>query len=190
MADPRPMDGEAPGDLIRRFLVSDVMATPVFTARPKESLLAAARTMRARHVSGLPVVDEKRRVLGVLSEKDIVGALDKRTGVLRPRGVLDLLLASYASKGEDAVQLALTGLLRIPVEKAMTKPAATVESDDSLGEARRVMRQYSINRLPVVEKGALVGIVTREDILEVLDPAKPGRRRYARGPRPPAETDP
>lgn len=182
------MPEESSSDLIRRYLVGDIMASPVFTARPTESLLAAARTMRTRHVSGLPVVDEKRRVLGVVSEKDIVGALDKRTGVGRPRGVLDLLIACYDPQGKDPLERALGGLLSLTVAQAMTAPAATVEVDDSLGEGLRLLRQYSINRLPVVRDGALVGILSREDILEVLDrgnsDAPKSRRKFARGPSP------
>jgi CBS domain-containing protein len=174
------MSAPLPSDLLRPYLVEDVMTRHVYTAWPGESLLSAAQTMRTHHVSGLPVVDAEHRVVGVLSEKDIVGALDRQVGIGHPRGVLDILLASYEPKRRDLLQRSVAALLNGEVRDAMTHPAATVESDASLGEVWRLLGQYEVNRLPVVRNEALVGIITRQDVLEILKPAaptEPARRR-------------
>ncbi len=174
------MSAQLPSDLLRPYLVEDLMTTHVYTAWPGESLLSAAQTMRSHHVSGLPVVDPQNRVVGVLSEKDIVGALDHQVGIGHPRGVLDILLASYQPKRKDLLQRSVAALLNGVVRDAMSHPAATVDADASLGEAWRLLGQYSVNRLPVVRNETLVGILTRQDVLKILHagaPAPPPRRR-------------
>jgi CBS domain-containing protein len=159
-------------DLLRPFLVEEVMTSPVYTARPDESLLEASRTMRQHHVSGLPVVDADGAVLGVLSEKDIVRALDHQVGVGHARGILDLLLAGYEPKRKDLLERSVAALLNGVVKDAMSRPAATVDEDAPLSEAWHLLRQYSVNRLPVVRGARLCGIITRQDLLAVLEPPK------------------
>jgi CBS domain-containing protein len=176
-----------PSDLLRPYLVEDVMTRHVYTAWPGESLLSASETMRSHHVSGLPVIDPEQRVLGVLSEKDIVAALDRQVGIGHARGIIDILLASYEPKRKDILQRSVAALLNGVVKDAMSHPAATVEADSSLGEAWRLLGQYSVNRLPVVRNGVLVGILTRQDVLSVLkNPPQPARsgRRAATRPKP------
>jgi len=158
-------------DLLRPFLVEEVMTTPVYTAGPDESLLSAARTMRSHHVSGLPVVDAKGRVLGVLSEKDIVSTLDHQVGVGHARGILDILLAGYEPKRKDLLQRSVAALLNGVVKDAMSQPAATVDEDAPLSEAWHLLRQFSVNRLPVIRGDRLAGIITRQDVLKVLEKA-------------------
>ena len=167
-------------DLQRPFLVAEVMTTPVFTARPDESLLSAARTMRSHHVSGLPVVDARGRVLGVLSEKDIVGTLDHQVGVGHARGILDILLAGYEPKRQDLLQRSVAALLNGVVKEAMSHPAVTVDEDAPLSEAWHLLRQFSVNRLPVLRVNRLTGIITRQDVLERLETAAPVRARVVK----------
>jgi CBS domain-containing protein len=156
-------------DLLRPYRVEEVMATPVHTARADESLLSAAKTMRVHHVSGLPVVDPIGHVLGVLSEKDIVRALDHQVGVGHARGILDILLAWYEPKQKDALQRSVAALLNGLVKDAMSKPAITVDAGAPLADAWRLLRQNTINRIPVTRNGVLAGIVTRQNVLGVLD---------------------
>jgi CBS domain-containing protein len=171
-------------DLLRPYLVEEVMSSPVYTAQPKESLLAAARTMRTHHVSGLPVVDGEGVVVGVLSEKDIVGVLDHQVGIGHARGILDILLAGYEPKHHDLLERAVAALLNGVVSDAMSHPAATVEADAPLSEAWHLLRQFSVNRLPVMRAGRLSGILTRQDVLEILEsvPSAPKGGRAHRAP--------
>jgi len=156
-------------DLLRSYRVEEVMVTSVHTARADESLLSAAKTMRTHHVSGLPVIDPIGHVLGVLSEKDIVSKLDHQVGVGHARGILDLLLAWYEPKQKDALQRSVAALLNGLVKEAMSTPAITIAADAPLAEAWHLLRKHTINRIPVVRNGVLAGIVTRQNVLGVLD---------------------
>ena len=174
-----------PSDLLRPYLVEDLMTTPVYTARPDESLLSAARTMRQHHISGLPVVDPEGRVLGVLSEKDIVRTLDRQVGVGHARGILDILLAGYEPRRQDLLKRSVAALLNGLVHEAMSHPPATVEADAPLSEAWHLLTLYSVNRLPVVRDGLLTGILTRQDVLHVLDsPRSPTTASAKKAARP------
>jgi CBS domain-containing protein len=165
-----------PSDVLRPYLVEDLMTKHVYTARPNESLLSAAQTMRSHHISGLPVVSPPGKVVGVLSEKDIVGELDRQVGVGRARGILDILLASYGLKRKDILERSVDALLKGFVRDAMSHPAATVEADSLMSEAWRLLRLYSVNRLPVLRNDSLVGIITRHDVLKLLRNEAPAVR--------------
>jgi CBS domain-containing protein len=173
------MSGILTSDRLRPYQVDEVMSKPVHTAWPQESLLSAAQTMRSHHISGLPVVDPQKHVVGVVSEKDIVAALDRQVGIGHARGILDILLASYEPKRKDLLQRSVAALLNGVVKDAMSHPAVTVDSDASLGEAWRLLGRYSINRIPVVRDDTLVGILTRQDVLSIL-----GRSSSATPPAP------
>ncbi|HEY7792913.1 MAG TPA: CBS domain-containing protein [Gaiellaceae bacterium] len=138
--------------------VKDVMTTDVVTLKPDSSLKDAARTLVERGISGLPVCDEKGRVVGVLSEADL---LYKEAGPPRPYRLLERLteprtLDAYVKP--DAMS----------VREAMTRPAVTIGSNRPLAEAARLLVAKRLKRLPVVDDGALVGIVTRADLVRAF----------------------
>ncbi len=155
------------------YTVRDVMTRKVVAVAPDASLATAAGLMSRYRVSGLPVVGPSRRVLGVISQKDIIRVLHDGTGLRLPGSVFDLILSS----GRDApAGIAGEGrrlLERLRVRSAMRRPAITVSPDASLDEAVRALIAGRINRLPVVEGGYVVGIVTRHDLLTGLTPEEP-----------------
>jgi CBS domain-containing protein len=138
--------------------VRDVMTTDVVTLKPESSLKDAATVLVERRISGVPVCDEGGHVVGVLSEEDL---LHKEAGPPRPHGLLEWLteprkLAAYVKP--DATS----------VGEAMTQPAVTIGPKRPLAEAARLMVAKGINRLPVVDDGTLVGIVTRADLVRAF----------------------
>ncbi len=153
------------GDRARALTVRAIMTREVVTARPTWSLLRAARTLREKRVSGLPVLDDTDRVVGVLSERDILADLDRSVGVGSVRGVLDLLLESEARTTISRFDQCLRRLEHARVSEAMTRRVVTVDPDASMGEAARILRTFSVKRLPVVDEGRLVGILTRQNIV-------------------------
>ena len=157
-----------PSDRPRALTVRQIMTSEVFTAGPSWSLLDAARLMRDKHVSGLPVLDEHDRLVGILSEWDILADLDRAVGIGTVRGILDLLLE--AEKGQTAARLeqCLRRLERGHVSEAMVRRVVSVDPEASMGEAARMLRVYSVNRLPVLDGDRLVGIVTHENIVDAL----------------------
>jgi len=141
------------------------MSHPVITVRPEASLEAAASLMSTHGVSGLPVVDRRPRLVGVLSQKDVVRVLHERAGLSLPGGIFDLILDSTKARRRDLPKECRTILATTRVRSAMSARPITVQPQVSLDDAIRRLMEHEINRLPVVENGVLVGIVSRHDLL-------------------------
>jgi CBS domain-containing protein len=154
--------------------VAEIMTQLVMTTTPDASLEEAARLLRECHVSGLPVVDAEDRVVGVVSEKDIVRMLHKAAGVGHARGLLDVLLESAPAKGESVLTVCRRRLRNTRVREVMSRPVVAVEPQTSLIEAAQLMKRKGVNRLPVLDaRQRLVGIVTRCDIVGDLSATAP-----------------
>jgi CBS domain-containing protein len=136
--------------------VREIMTETVIAVRPEASLKEAARLLAEKGISGLPVVADGT-LLGVLSDGDV---LFKERGPLGLSGVLRLL-DQYGIDGELKLEART-------VADAMTLPAVTIEPDRSVSAAAALMLEQRVHRLPVVEDGALVGIVTRGDLVRAF----------------------
>lgn len=140
------------------MLVRDVMTENVFTVTPDTSLKLVATRMLEYGVSGMPVVDDGDRVVGVVSETDV---LYKERPAPDRKGVVDWLV-HYA---EDPPQAKLDART---AGDAMTTPAVTIPSGRAVEDAATLMLDLRIDRLPVVDSGRLVGIVTRSDLVRAF----------------------
>jgi CBS domain-containing protein len=143
----------------RTVTVSEVMTRDVVFLTPETPLKDAAVVIAERGVSGVPVSDQEGRVVGVLSETDL---LVKQGGPPHRVGGLFHWLVETASAPDAAKLRART------VGEAMTAPAITIEPDQPVTEAARRIVERQVNRLPVVEDGRLVGIVTRADLVRLF----------------------
>ncbi|MEY2833378.1 MAG: hypothetical protein RLZZ574_2637, partial [Cyanobacteriota bacterium] len=115
----------------------DLMSSPVRTIRPDTTIKEAQRTLLRYGHSGLSVVDESDRLVGIISRRD-----------------LDLAIHH--------------GFDRSPVKGYMSRNLRTIVPDTSLPEIQSLMVTYDVGRLPVLEAGELIGIVTRTDVLRQL----------------------
>ena len=137
--------------------VRDVMTSQVVSVRPATHLKDLARLLSERRISGVPVVDEDGELVGMVSEADLVA---KQVGrPLSRRTPLDWIFGERPSPWEQRTRAATT------VGQAMTAPAITVGADRPLREAAALMVDRGVNRLPVIESGRLVGIITRADLV-------------------------
>jgi CBS domain-containing protein len=148
--------GEKPKGGIMK--VRDVMNTNVFTAHADMSLKQVATRMLEYGISGMPIVDGEGSVVGVLSETDIL--FKERTAPVR-EGLVDWLV----HYGEDPPAAKLNART---AGQAMTSPAVTITPRRSVAEAAELMLDLGIDRLPVVDAGELVGIVTRADLVRAF----------------------
>ena len=138
--------------------IRDVMTTPVVGVRPETPLREVAQLLIDHRISGLPVVNEDGTVVGIVSEADFL-IKEQGADAVRHRRLAWILGESRESRSQLAKVAALTA------GEAMTAPAITVSSNCRMAEAAAIMTSHRVNRLPVVEDGRLVGIVTRADLV-------------------------
>jgi CBS domain-containing protein len=141
------------------MLVRDLMSPAVHTFEPGTSLRAAAGALVAKGISGAPVCSADGKVVGVLSESDIVF---KEQGADTERGRVLAWLSDALAGDLIAKQSART------VGEAMTSPAITIRPGASIAAAARTMTTRGVNRLPVVDGERLVGILTRADLVRAF----------------------
>ncbi|MGO8960107.1 MAG: CBS domain-containing protein [Streptosporangiaceae bacterium] len=136
--------------------VRDVMTTRVISVRKDASFRDMAAMLRSSRISAFPVIDDTDRVIGVVSEADL---LVKEA--VQAEGAS--LLAALRHIREDAKAAGVTA------GDLMTSPAVTVGPDALVEEAARLMYDRRIKRLPVVNaSGRLLGIISRVDVLAVF----------------------
>jgi len=139
--------------------VRDVMTPTVITVKEDTPFEAIAAALREHRVSAFPVLDEASRVIGVVSESDLLAKL------------------ALGMQDDAVVPGMITGILRrqqllkahaVTAAELMTSPAYTAAPGDSVEQAARIMYLRNVKRLPVVDSGGcLAGIVSRADVLAV-----------------------
>jgi CBS domain-containing protein len=137
--------------------VNEIMTANVATVSQNVTLKEVAELMVERGVAGIPVTNAEGRVLGVVSEADIIV---KVAGRPESAGIIGSILAP---KQLDERRLAAT-----TAGEAMTAPAVTIDAEQSVGEAARLMVERAVNRLPVLADGKLVGILSRADLVRAF----------------------
>jgi CBS domain-containing protein len=167
-----PPDGRAtPGRTPREALgfygyrVKDVMTRPVVGVDADASLAEAAARMSRKGISGLPVLAKGGRLVGVLSQKDLLRVLSERAGLRVPGGILDLVLSPGSEARPDLAERCRRVLDATRVRAVMSRPARSIGPEVLLDDAVRLLVAQKINRLPVVSGRRVVGIVTRTDLL-------------------------
>jgi CBS domain-containing protein len=150
-------------DCDRRTIVkaSDVMTQQVVSVRPEASINSAARLMLASRISGLPVIDEHRDLVGIVTESDFLRRAEAGTERKRARW-LELLLGP-GRLAADYVQSHGR-----KVAEVMTRDPVSIMEEAPLDEVVRLMEKHRVKRLPVVRDGKVVGIVSRANLLHGL----------------------
>jgi CBS domain-containing protein len=136
-------------------IVRDVMTTHVVAVRKSATFKDMVTQMREQRVSAFPVIDDDNKVVGVVSEADL---LTKEALEFSGPGRISTML-HHREQGKAA---------GVTAEDLMTKPPVTVGPDDLVSAAARLMYSRRVKRLPVVDDdGRLAGIVSRVDVLSV-----------------------
>ena len=138
----------------------EVMSRNPIAVPADAGLAEALRLMFDHRVSGLPVVDGKAELIGILTEGDLLRRSELSTEGQRSRW-LDLLMT-----GRLASDYVRTNTRR--VSEIMTRDVVSVAEDTPLTEVVRQMERHRIKRVPVLREGALIGIVSRADLLHAL----------------------
>jgi CBS domain-containing protein len=146
------------GQVIQMMTVRDAMTRSVLTVPLIAPLREVAQVLVDNAISGVPVVDVDGTVLGVVSEADLL-VKEQGPGAIRHRPLARFIGESKAARAQ------LVKLEAVTAHEAMTAPAVTITSGRPIHEAAAIMTARRVNRLPVVDDGRLVGIISRADLV-------------------------
>src|SRR5512137_1902554 len=150
--------------------VRDVMNVKPVTVQAEAFVSEAARLLRENKISGMPVLDGEKLV-GVVSESDLLRLLsvEESEGGLWLPSPFEVFEVPFRDLVKwEKMHAAIDEIPRKKVGMVMSRNLHDVGPDDEIEEAAGIMTRHRINRLPVVEDGRLVGIVTRGDIISGL----------------------
>ena len=145
----------------------DVMVSPVITVKPSFSVKEAAKTFLERRISAAPVVDDQGKLVGIVSEGDLMhraeaGTERQRSWWLRALTAEETLAAEYVKAHARKVA------------DVMTRDVITAAPDTPLHEIAALLEKNSIKRVPIVKNGQLVGVVSRANLIQAVASTRKG----------------
>jgi CBS domain-containing protein len=147
------------------MIVADVMSRTVVTVMPGHSIPHAAQIMLDHKVSGVPVVDGDDRLVGILTEGDVLRRVEYGVTGPQPHWI-------QSSASEGAARDFVKSRSRRVVD-VMTTPVVTVTETTPLADVAVMFGTRGIKRAPVLRDGRLVGVVSRADLLRIIAAARP-----------------
>ena len=139
----------------------DVMVSPVISVKPSCTVKEVAQTLLERRISAVPVLDDKGKLMGIVSEGDLMHRAE--IGTQRRHSWWLRVLT-----GDDALAAEYTKAHARTVADVMTRDVITASPDTPLHEIAALLERHSIKRVPIVTDGALLGIVSRANLLQAL----------------------
>ena len=146
------------------MLAKDIMTREVHAARPDDKVERITHLMLDNKISGIPVVDDRDHVVGIITEKDLM----IRAKELRVPFYVTLFDSIIFLENPIRFNNEVKKYTATKVKDAMTTKVITVDEDTPVSDVVKVMQDKRINRVPVVRNHKLVGIITRNDVLKVL----------------------
>lgn len=127
----------------------------------ESTLLDAAKFIFGHHHKGIPVINKAKKVIGFITEQDIMAQMFPSEA--------DLMEDYVHERDFEAMEKNLANVLTKKVKKVMSKNVITIHKDDPLLKAESIMKLKDISRLPVIDdKGVLIGIISKGDIFRAL----------------------
>lgn len=142
------------------MLLRDIMTRELVTVHETDSLAEAARLIIEHRIAGLPVLDARDRLVGIISEKDILREMHPH--------FYQLLESPSPALNSAALEADFKDIASIRVADAMAIRPRTAPPTMPLIEAASIMTVYNIRRLPVIEGARLVGLVSQGDVYQAL----------------------
>ena len=148
------------------LIVGDIMDPDPVTAAPDDDVETVVRLLRTHELAGVPVVNSAGRPIGIVTEADLV-LTDGDADLYLPH-YIELMGGIVFLERLRRFEARLRKAAALKVKDLMTPDPLTIEVGADVHEAGRVIVRSGHNRLPVIEHGRLVGIVTRVDVLEAV----------------------
>ena len=146
--------------------VKDIMTRELITVSPETEIVHATKLLLENRINGVPVTDEKGKLVGVLCQSDLI-AQQKKLPVPSFFTLLNGLIPLISKK---QLEKQVRKIAAITVAQAMTPNPVTVQPDMNIEEVAALMVDHNFHTIPVVDEGELVGIVGKEDMLRTLMP--------------------
>ncbi|MBR0766573.1 CBS domain-containing protein [Bradyrhizobium japonicum] len=145
----------------------DVMVSPVITAGEDATVQDVAKTMIARRISAVPIVDKAGKLVGIVTEADLIGRIE--AGTERPYSWWLHMLSGDRAMAADYVKSHAT-----KISDVMTREVKTANPDTPLIDIAELFETHDIKRVPIVNQaGDLIGIVSRANIIQAVASARP-----------------
>ncbi|MGR3179253.1 MAG: CBS domain-containing protein [Candidatus Anammoxibacter sp.] len=139
--------------------VGDVMKKDIHSVKRDTTIMEIVKILCINRISGIPIVDDENHIIGIISEKDVLRAM-------------------YPSQAEyyedpscrnfDEIEQRYANIISMNVEQIMNRNTITTSPDEPLLKASSTMLVRKIRRLPVLDNGKLVGIITQSDIHQAI----------------------
>lgn len=146
----------------------EIMTTKPITVSPQTDIIQAARLLLDHRINGLPVVDDKGKLVGIICQSDLI-TLQKR---IRMPSVFALLDSFIPIRSLKTIDKEMEKITAATVAHAMTADPIVINPETGLEEIATLMVEKSLHTLPVVHEGKLIGVVGKEDVLSTLMPGK------------------
>lgn len=153
-----------------KLKVRDLMTTQVVTLKPDDTVKKAVIKFALDNISGAPVVDNRNHLLGILSENDVLNIILNYQVRLEADNSSDVML-NYpmdSALEDEKLRSVSDEISNMAVSDIMTRTVLSTTPDTTIMEVLKAMIEMKVNRLPVIEKGVLVGVITRGDIIFAL----------------------
>lgn len=142
----------------------DIMSADVTTVTPEMEIARVAKLLLDRRVNGLPVVDKKGKLVGIICQSDLV-SIQKKISMPSIFTLLDGLIPLVSSKH---IEQEIKKIAAVTVQDAMVPNPVTVSPETGIEEIATLMVEKKFHTLPVMDSGKLVGVIGKEDVLKTL----------------------
>ncbi|KAB3534146.1 CBS domain-containing protein [Alkaliphilus pronyensis] len=140
----------------------EIMTKEVISVKRENTVEEVVKLLIDNNISGLPVVDEENKVVGVITEGDLI----YRNKKLQLPSYFTILDSYIFLESTKSLREQIKKMVGYRVEDVMTKKVITANEEDDIEDVATLMANNKINRIPIVKDGALVGIVSRRDIIK------------------------
>ena len=143
--------------------VREIMKTDVYTVTDEANIGEVIRILVDNQINGVPIVDGKEKVVGFISDGDIMKFVAKQN----PR-IIDMTSFITVWYDTESFEKKMDDLMDLNVMELATTKLVSVEADYDIDEAAKVLGDKKIKKVPVLDNGKLVGVITRSDILRYI----------------------
>jgi len=145
------------------FEIEDIMTKDVITVRPEATVEALARLLMEHKISGVPVVNEKNTIVGIVTENDLIRK-NKRLHIPTVIRLFDAYIMLGSGKAEEEIKK----MAATTVDEICTKKVVSIKEATSLEDIATIMAEQHIHLLPVLSGSTVVGIVGKADMVRAM----------------------